>query len=96
MEVVNMLNTVKTIKQSYENLLGAEVIGVDGVQAPYSGTVKKLSVYAHKVLGILAQVWVEWEGQNGHLTPYNPKQFKQWEGQRQIGVYYAQSESGVI
>ena len=85
---MNKLQEKITKKQ---NILGAEVVGVDGCSAPYRGTIRELSVYDHKILGRMVQVWVEWEREGypkGHLEGYSPSQFKEWDNQRAMGVYY--------
>ena len=79
------------------NILGLKVYSVCGGFVYHEGVIRKTSVYDHKILGRLVQVWVEWfnhEGEDfyseGHLTPYNPEQFQKWEGSSEkIGVYYS-------
>lgn len=80
--------SLQTKIETKQNVLGMKVIGVDGCQSPYTGIIKELSIYDHKILGRLIQVWVEWLIKPGHLTPYEPRQFKKWENQNSIGVYY--------
>ena len=76
------------IERKYQRMIGAEVMGVDGVQNPYKGIVKQLTIEEHRVLGTFAQVWIEWEYNLGHLEPYPPHIFGQWDGHgRGIGVY---------
>lgn len=72
-----------------KSVLGFEVIGVDGCQEPYKGVIKEVSIYDHSVIGKLIQVWVEWDNDPGHLTPYSPHQFSKWGSRRGIGVYFA-------
>jgi hypothetical protein len=84
----------KIIERKYQSMIGAEVIGIDGCREPYTGIVKQLSVEEHRVLGTFAQVWVEWDYNLGHLEPYYPSQFRQWNGRHSgIGVYLAPKEA---
>lgn len=79
------------------NILGMKVYGVCGGFIYHEGIIRKLSVYDHRILGRINQVWVEWfnhDGEDfytkGHLEPFDPKQFKKWEGSSErIGVYYS-------
>ena len=79
-----------------QSILGTKVFSVSGGFCYHEGIVRELSVYDHRILGTLVQVWVEWfnhEGEDfytkGYLTPYQPNQFKKWEdSSAKIGVYY--------
>ena len=73
-----------------QSILGLEVIGVDGCRSPYKGIVKKVTVWNHTVLGLLVQIWINWEDQGEHLTPYFPRQFKPYSQNCGPGVYLEQ------
>ena len=82
------MNNTLTTANIMTDILGRTVIGVDGCQAPYKGTIEKVTDINHRVLGRIIQVWVKWENQGEHLTGYSPRQFKRWDGgQQKIGVY---------
>jgi len=84
-----MPNAIQERINKDQNILGYEVVGVDGCREPYLGVIKELSIYNHSVLGELVQVWVAWDYDPDHLTPYFPRQFSKWEnGGRGLGVYY--------
>ena len=104
--MANSLMVTNDIQKRIDNnqsILGMKVYGVSGGFVYHEGIVRELSVYNHRLLGVLVQVWVEWfnhEGEDfyteGHLTPYSPNQFRKWEGSSEkIGVYY-EDEQGAI
>lgn len=92
MNTLVIRNEIQEKINNNESILGMEVVGVDGCQSPYKGIIRELSVYDHRILGVLVQVWVEWfyEGYpKGHLEGYDQNQFKKWEGNTsKVGVYY--------
>ena len=83
-----MANEIQERIKKDQSILGYEVVGVDGCREPYSGVIKEVSIYDHNVLGKVVQVWVEWDNNIGHLSPYMPYQFENWEKRRGLGVYY--------
>lgn len=85
-------NQIQKYLDESKPIIGLEVIGNDGLREPYMGVIREVSVYNHKVLGALVQVWVEWfvaENTTNHLTPYFPRQFKQYQENLPIGVFIA-------
>ncbi len=104
--MVNSLIVYDSIQERIDNnqsIIGMKVYSVCGGFVYHEGIVREVSIYNHRLLGVIKQVWVEWfnhEGEDfykeGHLTPYDPKQFKKWEGSSEkIGVYY-EDEQGAI
>lgn len=80
--------TIQELINTNQSILGYEVVGVDGCQPPYSGTIKELTIQEHSLLGRMVKVWVEWDWKLGHLTPYFPREFSKWENGKGLGVYY--------
>lgn len=74
------------LRQSKCEVIGTEIIGIDGY-SKRTDVVESVSVYDHKILGRLTQVWVRWDD-NGALEPFFPRQFSKYNGTRKIGVYY--------
>ena len=96
---MNSLVVAKSLQEKVDSkcdILGLKVYSVCGGFIRHEGVIRELSIYNHRLLGRLEQVWVEWfnhEGEDaytaGHLTPYNAKEFKEWTGTTgKIGVYY--------
>ena len=91
------MNEIQT-RINNKSILGAKVYGVSGGFVYHEGIIREVSIFDHRILGVLKQVWVEWfnyEGESfytkGHLEPYSPDQFSKWEGSSsKIGVYYEQ------
>lgn len=75
--------------------LGCDVIGIDGL-TEHTGVVKEVTYNEHRVLGNFWQVWVEWDYNPGHLEPFFPRQFTNYTGQTQIGVYIAQPNAAAV
>lgn len=97
MKSLSVINSVQERIESGCPILGLKVYGVCGGFIYHEGIVRKVSVYDHRLLGRINQVWVEWfnhEGEDfytpGHLEPFDPRQFRKWEGSSEkIGVYYS-------
>jgi len=81
-----MNNIATQERQSRCEVIGAEIIGIDGY-SKRTGAVESVSVYDHKILGRLTQVWVRWDDNNA-LEPFFPRQFSKYCRTSAIGVYY--------
>ncbi len=81
----NEINKIE-FSDNYSNVLNAEIVGFDGYKER-KGTVEKVSIQNHSVLGRLVQIWVKWNEQE-KPEPYFPRQFSKYvSGNRSIGVY---------
>lgn len=70
----------------YSNVLNAEVIGFDGY-GERKGTIERISIQNHSVLGNMVQIWVKWNEQE-KAEPFFPRQFERYmPSNRAIGVY---------
>jgi len=83
------MNLIQKQINEEQSILGYEVIGNDGCQAPQTGVIKELTIQNHSLLGKLVKVWVAWDSNPSHLECYEPRQFSKWVNSRcPIGVYY--------
>lgn len=93
---LTVVNAMQEKIENKESIIGTKVFGVCGGFVYHEGVVRKLTVYDHRLFGRLVQVWVEWfnhDGEDfytkGHLEPFEPRQFKKWQGSSEkIGVYF--------